>query len=69
MAMEKMYRQIMERLDRIEALLQQQAGAPAAPPLPKGAVSATIETVETVVADEEPGKDADERAVPRRSRK
>ncbi len=65
MAMDKMMRQIMAELAEIKALLQRQAGAPAAPPLPKGAVSATIETVETVVAD----TDADERAVPRRSRK
>ncbi len=59
MAYEKMMRQIMERLDRIEALLQQQDKAPK---LPTGAVSATIETVETII----PGK-SDAPIVPRRS--
>ncbi len=62
MAYDKMMQQIMERLDRIEALLQQQGAV--TPKLPTGAVSATIETVETIV----PGK-PDAPVVPRRSRK
>ncbi len=59
MAYDKMMQKIMERLDRIEALLQQQDSASK---LPTGAVSATIETVETIV----PGK-PDAPIVPRRS--